>query len=74
MTEEEILAEFGSELGSDAKAELKKYFYKTNSNYGMIYVRTPDGLGPNNVAGDGSVADLPKNGLLGGLEVTPALP
>lgn len=71
MTKEQILVEFGDELGAEAKSTIDKYFSTSEAAGNYIYVRSvpnPDGLNPIPYGGDSN------QGILGGLEVTPVLP
>ena len=70
LSKEQILAEYGDELGSEAKKTIENYFAYDESSGNVMYVRSPANL-------DGTAGPLkygPKEGLLGGLEVIPNLP
>lgn len=70
LSKEQILVEFGDELNSEAKTKLDSYFAYDESSGNVMYIRTPSNL-------DGTADQVkygPKEGLLGGLEVTPILP
>lgn len=70
LSKEQILADYGDELSSEAKKTIDGYFAYDESSGNVMYVRSPANL-------DGSADPLkygPKQGLLGGLEVVPKLP
>lgn len=70
LSREQILADYGDELSSEAKKTIEKYFAYDESSGNVMYVRSPA-----NLYGDTDPLKYgPKQGLLGGLEVVPKLP
>lgn len=70
LSKEQILADYGDELSSDAKKTIDGYFAYDESSGNVMYVRSPA-----NLNGDTDPLKYgPKQGILGGLEVVPKLP
>lgn len=71
MNKEQILAEFGDELSSEAKNSLNKCFEYDENSGNTKFIRSVANI-------DGTVDPIPYGGanvgILGGLEVTPILP
>ena len=74
MTPEQILAEFGDELTSEAKSQLKNDKIESGVEGEYRYVHVPETLVYNEDSKRAVIAKIPSAGILGGLEVSPVLP
>lgn len=74
MTPEQILAEFGDELTTEAKSQLKNDQVPSGVEGEYRYVHVPETLVYNEDSKKAVIAKIPSAGILGGLEVSPVLP
>lgn len=74
MTPEQILAEFGDELTTEAKSQLKNDQVPSGVEGDYRYVHVPETLVYNEDSKKAVIAKIPSAGILGGLEVSPVLP
>ena len=74
MTPEQVLAEFGDELTSEAKLQLKNDKIESGVEGEYRYVHIPETLVYNEDSKKAVIAKIPSAGILGGLEVSPVLP
>lgn len=74
MTPEQILSEFGDELSTEAKSQLKKEEVVSGYEGDYRYVHVPETLVYDETSNKAVIAKIPSAGILGGLEVSPVLP